>query len=167
MKNTFYILIFISFSRQLLGQTKVTPIDTGYYSYCYASPKDKIVRRTIWTTFFVPLLKQQKDSVINYVDFPLSGDWGYIMGYKKSTTELKKTDFIKGYDKLFTEEFIRTANRFSECEIIIRKHDGWTEYVFEIGFSKVVDGMKHESGLFLKFKKIKGVYKLYTVQAVG
>ena len=153
MKKTLFIFICILGLNTAVGQKKSQTADP---------------RQLIWTNFLQPLIDNKLDSLINYVTFPLQGDWGAMMGHKEPPEKLNKNHFIKGFDKVFTKDFIEKTKKQSYKDISSNKSkDGSTEYLFSVGFVTMVDGFKDESGIILRFKKIKGTYKLYVIQGVG
>lgn len=120
---------------------------------------DSIDLREFWDKSVEPLIQKDREVLKEIVEFPLGGDWGFMMELKKGAKDWTQSDFFESYDKLFDDMVIGLLKELSyqdahifDSEILVSI--GWQEGGFE-------------SGIIFRYKKIKGRWKLHVIQGVG
>jgi len=122
---------------------------------------DSTEKIKFWNEYVIPILKRDEEKVIATVDFPLKGEWAYMVGLKKTGTDATRTDFIDNYDKLFNDDFIDALSRQSYKDLYL--DNGISNISFGVG--KSTDG--YESSVILKYIQVDSIYKLRSIQGAG
>jgi len=123
------------------------------------SNTDSIDLREFWAESVQPLIQKDEAKLNEIIEFPLKGQWGYMMGLKKEEQDWTQVDFFKNYDKLFDDRIIELLKSldYQDAEIVkseILLGIGWEEEGFE-------------SAIIFRYKRIDGQWKLYVIQGVG
>ena len=111
-----------------------------------------------------PLIDKNVTKLDSCIQFPLAGDWGYIMGLFVEDFEWNRNDFYENFEKLFTEEFIGELKELDCSDIEIYQGVDYLEYVIGIPSS---DNSEFESATLLRYRKMKNTWVLVTIQVVG
>lgn len=102
------------------------------------------------------------DSIMSNISFPLSGEWGFVLGFNNGGESLTKSDFVAGFDKIFTT-IVKKELIENEYEVHISDSN---KVEILIGTSTSKDSEFESSRLF-RFKKIRGKYKMYLIFHAG
>ena len=125
---------------------------------------DTVDMKLFWLESVEPLIQKDTTQLKSIIEFPLGGEWGFIMGLEKDEKDWSQADFFKNYDKLFSPEIISLLKKLNYHDAEIYKpNDNLTEILVGIGWEE--DGF--EKGIVFRYKRINGVWKLYVIQAVG
>jgi hypothetical protein len=125
-------------------------------------------KNIIWRTIVQNIIDKNLDSLLNYTNFPLQGDWAGMGGLGVASEKASRQDFIKSFDKIFIPEIIADLKKKTVSNIGKSKlGDGAIEYSIAAFYSKISDGFKDEEGMILRIKKIRGIYRLYLIQGVS
>jgi hypothetical protein len=129
---------------------------------------DSTLIKEFWKTTIAPLISGDTVQFIDRVNFPLQGEWGFIMELDKPQSKWNKQDFEQHFSKLFKADVIKQLEKGGYNAVNLKKENGKIAEL-QIGYGEeyIEDGMKFESGIIFHFRKINGVYKLYLVHAVG
>lgn len=126
---------------------------------------DSTELQKFWSESVTPIIDKNLDKLENTVQFPLIGDWGYMMGLKKADSLWTRQDFFDNYDKLFDDKIMKLLKEQNYKDAEVFKHDNLTEILVSVGW-KNEDGIT-ESGIIFRFKKFENTWKLYVIQGVG
>ena len=123
------------------------------------SESDSVDLKEFWNESVEPLIQKDKEKLKGIVEFPLRGEWGFMMGLKKDEKEWTQSDFFENYDKLFDDKILRLLKELNYQDVEVFESEilvgiGWTEEGFE-------------SGIIFRYKQIDGQWKLYVIQGVG
>ena len=139
---TLFLLLFLSIST-VYGQ----------------SESDSIDLKEFWNESVEPLIQKDYDKLKELIQFPLGGEWGFMMELKKDEKNWTPSDFFENFDKLFDDRIIGMLEDLNyhdaeiyESEILVGI--GWKEEGFE-------------SGIIFRYKRIGGQWKLCVIKAVG
>lgn len=118
-----------------------------------------------WSESVTPIILKDKKKLESIIQFPLSGDWGYMIGLDKADSLWTQQDFFDNYDKLFNKRVFNSLKNqdFNDAEVISQGTS--TEIIVGVGW-KDEDGIS-EFGILLRFKLIDGIWKLHLIQGVG
>ena len=129
---------------------------------------DIVEVKKFWRQSVLPFIQKDTKTVDKIVHFPLGGDWGYLMELNKEQKDWTKQDFIENYGKLFTPSLIAKLKAMDYKDVdVCTDENGITELLVSVGQEQWIDGFKDESAVILRFKKLKGNWKLYLIQAAG
>ncbi|MGB0870590.1 MAG: hypothetical protein ACPGSD_13415 [Flavobacteriales bacterium] len=120
---------------------------------------DTIDLKKFWIQCVEPLILKDEKRIKCIIEFPLGGEWGFMMGLKKNKEEWCQEDFFENYDNLFDVEVLRKLNELSYLDT---EHFN-SELLVSIGWKE--NGV--ESGIIFRYKKYDGKWKLNVIQAVG
>ncbi len=115
--------------------------------------------KEFWNESVEPMIQKDKEKLKEIVEFPLGGEWGFMMELKKDENEWTQSDFFENYNKLFDDKIIRLLKKLNYQDAEIFE----SEILVGIGWEQ--DGF--EAGIIFRYKKIDGKWKLYVIQAVG
>lgn len=88
---------------------------------------DTAAQISFWQTVAKPILEKDKKKVLARFDFPVAGDWTYMVGLKKEAEKATKADFLKHYNKFFNEDFIAalSAQSFTNVNVSVANDTTW------------------------------------------
>ncbi len=127
--------------------------------------EDSNYLKKFWENKIKPIIENNKETVINYIDFPLLGDWGHLIGKTEPVEQLGESHFREGFEKLFNTDIIRKLKKLN--------YQNLRSYIDESGKSIISISInsdefdEHESTLLLIFHKISGEYKLKRIMFAG
>ncbi|HXA02390.1 MAG TPA: hypothetical protein VNW99_10405 [Cytophagaceae bacterium] len=122
---------------------------------------DSNERIKFWNDYVVPILKQEREKVISSIDFPLEGEWAYMIGLKKTGIEATRSEFIENYDKLFNHDFMNALSKQSYKDLYL--DNGVSNISFGVGKSTG----DYEGSVILKYIQVDSIYKLRFIQGAG
>lgn len=124
---------------------------------------DSTEQRAFWNNVVIPILDKDRETVLSNMNFPVSGDWTFMMQLKKEPDVATKEDFAKVYDRFFNSDFIKSISAQTYSNIPGYKNKDTTWFTISLGRSYG----EYEGGLMLEYIKINGKYKLTTVHGAG
>jgi hypothetical protein len=124
--------------------------------------------KSFWKHAVLPLTQKDRNTIDKIVHFPLAGDWGFIMELDKAEKEWTKQDFKENFDKLFTPDLLKKLKSMDYQNVEIHTDEnGLTELIISVGQEQWVDGFKDESAILFRYRKIRGDWMLFAIQAAG
>lgn len=105
----------------------------------------------------LPLINKDTEKLSLLIEFPLKGEWGYMMELQKDEKDWTKEDFFENYDKLFDDKVIGILKTLDYENINLYKSE------ILVGINLADD----EFAIILRYRYIKGKWKLYVIQGVG
>lgn len=137
--------IFVLYVSSVFGQTK----------------SDSIELKTFWSEAVVPFIEKDTNKIKTIVEFPLGGEWGWMMGLDTAPKDWTQSDFINNFDKLFDEKVIGQLKKQTYKDVDILSNN------ILVSVNWKDDGGETESGIILRYKYIDGKWKLYMIQGAG
>lgn len=176
MRACFFILTMISVWA-CQSKERADSFPHKEYKPAYKEP-EKIVNekpkvssqemQAFWNECVEPMKSLDKEKLKKCVNFPLGGDWGYIVGFEKDGKELSEDDFYNNLDSIFYPELMDSLRRKTIQDVeIYETEDRQTELLLSIGWEKWIDDFKAESATIYRFKKINSRWMLYAIQVAG
>ena len=131
--------------------------------------QDKVELATFWKDFQKRLSDNNKDGVTDFIQFPLDGEWAFVLEVKKSEQDLTKEDFKNAYSEVFGEMVRNQILEQSIESLSFQKNNLDNSIIsFQIGASLNTDTDEFESSARLfNFCKTKEGYKLCCIFHVG
>jgi hypothetical protein len=152
-------------------QLKVVEEDKETYDWVKwnsLSKEDQNEVDLFWKDFRFRIYQKNKDRVIQNIQFPLDGEWGFVLEVKKSSLDLTSKDFKEGYDVIFN-----SLVKMQIYGIDIKTFDYMKSLKdgaligFRVGVSLTEDADEFESSRFFTFSKTREGYKLSMIHHAG
>lgn len=148
MRQVILIFIWLIFSKLSFGQLKIGGSD------CELFLQESLD----------PLINKDFRRLDSCVQFPLAGDWGFVMGLFVKDFQWNRKDFYMHFEKLFTPYFIEELRKIDCSDIEIYQGEGDLEYIVSIPSQEISD---FENATLLRYRKIEKRWVLVTIQVVG
>ena len=147
----------------------VKPNSIEWVTWESLSNEDKVELATFWKDFQKRLSDNNKDGVTDFIQFPLDGEWAFVLEVKKSEQDLTKEDFKNAYSEVFGEMVRNQILEQSIESLSFQKNNLDNSIIsFQIGASLNTDTDEFESSARLfNFCKTKEGYKLCCIFHVG
>ncbi|MCB9334812.1 MAG: hypothetical protein H6586_01570 [Flavobacteriales bacterium] len=127
---------------------------------------EKEILKECWGNFKTQLRNKNIDSTLSLMSFPLTGEWGFVLGLKKEGELLTKEHFKVGFNQIFTKSVItQLLNQNIEQLDIIYNLDSKHVDGFRIGTD--IGDDEFEANRFFNFCKIGNTYKLCHIWHAG
>lgn len=125
--------------------------------------------KEFWNQKVLPVIDKDTSKLTDIIEFPVSGLWGFYFGYGKPDEKISKEDFYENIDLLIPQELREYLQNQSYQDIEITNESGFTELIVTFGKSNYDPKMGEydESALLFFYKKVDGVWKLWSVTIVG
>ncbi len=173
MKTLLFILSLILFSCGRTTNCNDLPINKDTLNTTVsnnisnkADDKSKVNNQELiafWNSAIEPFIKKDKKTVISNIDFPLKGDWSFILDIEQDKDIITKEEFIKNYDYLINKDFLKSLSKQTYNDITEYKSNDTLFY----DVSLVRKLGKTEGGLVLTFYKKGNSYLLNKYSEVG
>ena len=120
---------------------------------------DKIDLELFWKESIEPIIQKDFEKLKTVVEFPLGGEWGFMMGIKKDEKDWTEEDFYSNYNKLFNKKIIKLLEEQSYKDADIFGSE------ILVGIAWADDDF--EQAIILRFRKVGSHWKLFVIQGVG
>ncbi len=131
-----------------------------------AQEPDSTELQQFWQKCVVPFIERDFDALKSIIDFPMPyADWRGLEGQGEPGYSETAESFFRNFDTIFNEDF-RTrlgAKSWRDVDIMVHDYDKVVELITGVGW-KIEDC---ETAVLLRYKNIRGVWKLCTIQGVG
>jgi hypothetical protein len=124
---------------------------------------DSTDQQAFWTNVIIPILKEDKETVLLNMTFPIGGDWTEMMQLNKRPESATKDDFSYVYKKFFNQDFIKAISTQTYLDVDGYKNSDTTWFVISLNRSYG----EYEGTLMLEYIKTGGKYSLTGVHGVG
>jgi hypothetical protein len=123
------------------------------------SDTDSLDLDSFWIEYVQPLIEGNRQKLETFIEFPLDGEWGFMMELDHPPKNWTENDFYDNYSKLFNEETITRLKNTSSKDLEFFKK----EILLNIGWKNE----EVELGIFFRYIRVNGSWKLHVIQAVG
>ncbi len=148
--------------------TKIDPNKVDTVISLKANNIDTLELKKFWNDCMFPIMKLDKVKLKQIVNFPLAGDWGYMVGLNKSEEQWNEKEFYNHLQKLFYPEYIDKLKKQTYKDVnVYQQDDGEINLLVTVHFEKKVDNFKTESSTILRFRKINNRWMLYVIFHAG
>lgn len=162
-----YILITLSLFLFSCGQ-KTQQIDRAEKAELFSDKELQAIedkdKQQIWQLVAVPIMDGQKEKVIGLFDFPLNSEFDILSEViKKPIASITKEDFMRNYDKIFNQDFIKSLKTKSYKDI--KSYSINDKSCFTLTVHRQVG--QTEAGIYFDLCKSNDSYSLNGFYGVG
>jgi len=149
-KQAYLFIIFILFGFTVHAQ-KNYKIDTND-------------TKKIWKHCIIPIIENKKNKVLSTINFPLEGDWAFMMGLKKEGKDATKNEFLKNYDRFFNDSLKSMLTNLDYNAF--DSYESKKGTVYRIAGSRIING-EWEASVVLHYRKIGNEFYMIRINGIG
>lgn len=169
MKKIIALLLLLSLynCKKTEKETNVQNTTSEFITWKTLTKEEQKEINQFWNNFKNCIQTNQKEKVIQCIQFPLEGEWGFAIGLKKEGNQLTKKDFENGYEKIFTKKIKDQIINSSIDSLSFISHSKQPAIAFRFVANLNTQNDEFESSRFFNFRKTEKGYKLYLIWHAG